>query len=416
MVSKTSGVVVPKKQGEVSMSTCEAPPIYAYFFPQDETDPGRIVRSQKYNFPLHNEYKIVQQVTPLIAEPVTYCLGDSRMTVWRDSDPMAVRRQVELAQSHGIDGFIVDSYEGAIQEKPVTELGRILDLLARPENRIFSFGSMYCLKLSRNHLPVPADKRYSEPGRWLDCSPHTAQLIIDKAATLWNAPNYLHVDAKPYLSVYGLLGYPGKTISQRNNFVHFLREYAKKKYQTDLFLVGVACSPADFYELAAGYDFDQTTNYAGLVDFNPVVVFPGEEVDPQQSAPPLQSHEEQINRQFNRCSIMEQLGLRNFIPAAVVGYNGSYRGLSNVTLETVIDLFPYTPILTGSTPKLLSSYLQRINDYLVEKNVPTSQRMISFFSWNEVGEGGAVLPRLGSDGTVDYSWLNAIKDFSQILK
>lgn len=388
-------------------------PIYAYYFPQDETDQGRLIRNKKYQLPpLENEYSIVQNMKPLYAESVTYCLGDKNTTVWRDSDPTAVRQQVELANSYGITGFIVCSYAGRQNGKTVSELWNVVDLLTNRDNYKVSVGCMFCLKLSRNRVPVPPDKLYIEPGRLLDVSSGTAQAIIDRTAGVWNSPNYIHIDGKPYISLYGLLSYPGLSVSKKQFFIENIRSYAKKKYHTDIFLVGVATCTNDMLILADGYDFDQTTTYQGLADLNPLSIFPGLEKDTHSPAPQIQSHEDQLSLQVKRWSVMKKLGVNNFIPGAVVGLNASYRGVSNVDLETVQDLYPYTPIIIGSTPDLFLQYLKKIHEYLLSTNIQNSHRMINFLSWNEIGESGSVIPRVNKDGSIDYSWLEAIKSFS----
>lgn len=386
----------------------ERTPIFAYFFPQDVEDSHRIERTRDLKGNLISDLELARNTGSLLGKKTTYCLGDS-IVDWCDSDPKVIGKQIELAKNFGINGFIVDTYVGSQHGVSVEEFTASLDNIAKLSAQGMNFASMFSLRLPRAISPVK--KGYREPGRDFDLSFHTARLIVERAARLWDKPTYLHFEGNPYLALYGLLKHPDAYLTR---FLAYMRDYAHKCYQKDLYLVGVGQTPQDFMRLAR-LDFEGITQYAGLPDFAEVKQLPefdGFAVASQ--AEPIQDYTTQVDLQLQRCLALAQLGINNLIPSASVGWNASVRTEPVESIKEVEKVYPYTPIVMNSSPEALYTYLNKIKDFLDSTEIKNTYFLIC--AWNEIGESSALLPKLDDDNQIDFSYLEAVLNFARLLE
>jgi len=371
--------------------------LLAYFFPQDEKDHHRRGRALLHGRTIISDLELAREKGSILGEKTTYCLGDPTEIQWLDSDQRTIARQLELARSYGLYGFIVDTFIGCQNSQPVEELGATLDCISKLAFiEGVHFCLMSCLKLPRAILPV--SKTIEETGRQLDLSFNTAKLIVDRVAQVWSNQNYIHIGGKPYLSLYGLL--KGQDCHLMHQFINSLRDYAYVTYRTELFLVGVGQIREDFEKLAdAG--FDELTQYAGLPNFN------------SAKTKPIQDYRSQLELQIEMWTTLSSLGLTNFVPSVAVGWDASIRGETVDSLSEVIGMYPYTPIVVNKSLKLFSVYLNQVYAYLTHQDGQDS-KYLPIFAWNETGEGAALLPEV-KDGVVDFSYLDVVLSFSKFL-
>lgn len=99
-----------------------------------------------------------------------------------------------------------------------------------------------------------------------------------------------------------------------------------------------------------------------------------------------------------------------YVPPAVVGWDASPRGANGHTLEEVAGIYPFTPIVEGSSSELFSKMLEEQHAF-IQKNVPQDEQYIPITAWNEIAEGTSLLPKVCKDETLDNSFLEAVKKF-----
>lgn len=380
--------------------------IFAYFYPNDLQDFSRRSRSEKLGGRLVGDHQLAKR---------RYCLGDPKLVSWSDTDQNSVRLQLALAAQYGLSGFIVDTYVGAQEDVVVKEMGAVLDHLnesAHEEGQLFA--SMFCLKLARAVVPIEAG--YDEQFRWLDLSLLTAETIIDRLMELIPSGQYYSIDNKPYLSLYGLTRHPQGTDQKIQDFVSMLREYSLRKYKVDLFIVGVIQTPKDILRLSKMQLFDSFTQYAGLPDFEPIESFENmPDFRVASKAPDIQHYISQINVEVERWLALDKLQVQGFIPSVSVGWDASVRGVHTQGADTS-GVYPLHPKIVDSTPDHFETALKKIYAYSLYMTGDLPAAYVPIFAWNEIGEDAALLPYLKENGSIDFSYLEKVKEFSQLLK
>jgi hypothetical protein len=378
--------------------------IMAYLFPQALlSDPYLQRKAESLGVTPTSDYELSKR------RGTIYSLGE-RNGEWDDSDPTAVILQLELASHYGLSGFIVDTYIGSQKGTHAEVYRKPLDNIAahaKEANQLFC--SMFCLKLPRAELPIK--KNCIEDGRWLDLNQMTANKIIERACELWTNPNYFCFHQKPYISIYGLIKYPGATKQDKESFINRLRESALRKYGVEIYVVGIVQSPEDIL-LLSELGVDGMTQYAGLPDFEQVTPFPNYEIFRMNSTGKVtQGYQEQLDLQVNRCLALEKKGITGFFPSITVGWDASIRAESN---NSDAKTYPHVPVLMGGGPDALVDAFKIA--YALSLYTLGEFPCYSIFAWNEMGENSALLPIIKQDGIVDYSNLEKVREFSRMLK
>ncbi len=376
----------------------ERPMIGAYFYPHVNKDLARDVRAKKN--------RILRVKNETVGSG--YTIGGG-ITSWSDDDPSTIARQVELATNYGIGAFFVDAYAGADGGVPTVELQKPLDTIARVCNSSsFKFATMCSIKRPPTIIPYSPDENRQEPGRYFDLTTQTLELMVDHAAKYWNNPNYLQVNGRPLVGIYGLTPKIIQELSYKNisNIGYFLSNISQKKYRENPFFVAVVQSPILAYEFLQ-HGFEATTTYAGLPDFyDSLIQSSSRPIINWDNLPVFQNHQEQLARQMLFWeSLLLRQGFR-FYPSAVVGWDPIRRCEQGVDPEKAMPLYPYRPRMI-STPDVFFRMLLEVSSYYAR--VPWSidfPLMVATF--NDVGDGTAALPRL-IDGSVDSKNLEAIK-------
>lgn len=410
----------------------------AYFYPHTTYSPDRFYRALEVGRTLNikellqspNELELIRDAPPLFPghdQPRIYCL-DAKTTTWDDCHTADLIGQIALARSAGLTFFIFDSYCGLKEGEPQDELTAPLDYLLQMAELTpnipgilsatrtlpaFKYACMETLESPRVVLPMPTVERgkmFAEPDRQYDITPESARYIIDKNARHWRHKHYLRVkvdcgpyswpNGRPYLSI--LMPNFGDAPEHTRwnlmkDFMEALRQHALKEYNEYPYVVGVIRGPGDaerWLDLAA----DAITHYAFLPDFN-------------AGAPPIQDYSQLMQSRQESWTELHKLANKydtSYIPALSVGWDASPRGARGYTWEEVAGKFPYSPIVVGNTPERIGAMLKKAIAFTLA-HVPEEQRLIPMFAWNEMGEGGVLLPRLLPDGSVDNSRLEAVR-------
>lgn len=377
----------------------------AYFYPLNRTCPIKTARAESLGYTPVDETLLVQQAQPYFSEhdqPRTYTLGSPTLTTWDDSSPDAMARQVELAKEAGLSFFVFDTYMGIKNGQFIHESAAPLDqaFLGLRSAKDFQFALMVTKGSPRAILPVPPGESLDEPGRNYDLTPASARAIVDKCAShYWSQPNYLLIKNRPYLSLWlPDFSQSPSTQVQVKDYVHELEAYAWKEYGIELYLVAAI---KQIEQVASHLEIFLTrlTAYAFLADFG-------------KTGEPVQFYDQQVEKRKREWTAIQQQGAQ-FIPPAVIGWDGSPRGELGHTWEQVQGIYPYTPIVMESTPAAFQSMLMDTISFIKE-TIPVDEQYALICAWNEISEGSSLLPRLFGD-FVDCSYLQAVKEVVESL-
>ncbi len=396
----------------------------AYFYPQTSFCPDRLHRGLGVFKELgmagfleqSSELELARTAPALFDghdQPRTYCLpGKLPETDWDDYHTDTLQRQCLIARRYGLSYFIVDAYDGVRGGETWSEFSEPLmqlDKVARhtPTFRLmddFKYAVMQTLESARVVLPIPARGRreygnvYTEPDRYFDVSPDTARAMVRSGLQHWDNGAYLMVQGdRPYISVLMPPFAPDETDAaiqaKLNDFVDALKTEAIR-HNWEPYVVGVMRTTGEVqYKRWVEAGVDATTEYCDLVRHG-------------WDAEPIQ--------QYGDLVAARRLGwdaLRGAVPymsSPAVGWDASPRGERGVTWDEVKGIHPYTPIVVGGTPDLFGQAVADAIAY-AKTAAPADEQLITIFAWNEVTEGGVLIPRLLPDGTIDDSLLRAVQ-------
>lgn len=376
----------------------------AYYYPLTTQCDVRQERARNLGRPVIDETELAASAAPLFEghdQPIHYTT-DGQSTRWDDSDPASMSTQIDLAQDAGLDFFIFDSYEGTKNGKPLRESHRPLELFRELVLRkTMKYAKMQTLAGPRVVLPVSTDPSFQEPDRTYDVNKESAQYIVDTMAHEdWSHPNYLHIDGRPYTSFFMPDMTPGwdGTPEALRVFIGEIRDYAHKKYKINPYLVGSVRKLTQAQEMTnAGVD--ALTGYAFLPHFG-------------DDTPPIQDYSTLLRERKDE---WREISIVNtFVPPAVVGWDASPRGKSVYRMGEAKG-HGYAPIVTGGSATQFEAMLRDTTAFTTT-NVPKVEQYGLICAWNEITEGAALLPRIQSDGTIDTSYIDAVRNVTRDLK
>lgn len=383
--------------------------IAAYFYPHDHTDPGRKKEAEKKGiYKIPSDMELLACATPLFDGHLhpTYQVGGQ--TEWRDSDANAISQQRELAIEAGVNLWIVNAYAGLRDGQKTTELQKPIDLIADQADARLKFCLMPCLTLPRIKLPIGPSDRPQNYERPFDLTFDTFRRIVDFAALYWDRPGYFYKQGLPYLSIYGLRESQLQRLQRQMPHLGCdILEYSYNIYGIAPYLTANAFTITTARELQK-LGFPHITTYSFLPDFYENNHDFGRQSESTQ-VPDLQLYGVQLEKKLREA---KESGVASFNPSVVVGWDSSPRGEPGKTLTEVSGKYPYTPIIIDSSPDKFYGALHRVWSYQ-QRFLPEDDRLITVFAWNELGNGASLLPRLNKDGTPDYSYIQALRKFSQ---
>ena len=401
--------------------------IGAYFYPITQSCEVREVRAEQFgvkpgedSLRVPNELTLASNAQPLFDghdQPRVYCIPDfereTLTTQWDDADPKIFATQAILARDYGLSYFIFNSYRGLQHGQPSHEFAKVTHTTKHTLRILARFGLKYArmetLEKPRAILPIPTQNReeyfFVEPDRQYDVSPEAAHHLVDSNIYDWRNPSYLHVGGlRPYVPIL----MPNIPMEQRQDnmkpFIHEVLNYAFHKYDVIPYIVGVMRQSDDLEHWMAT-EVDAITNYLDLPRT------PTNSMTEDQVLP-VQHYNDLMDAREKEWETMIQ-GEGVVIPSVPVGWDASPRGEQGYRLEQVSGLHPYTPLVVGSTAVRFAQGLQTVVN-LTQNFIPEHEQFVTIWAWNEVSEGGALLPRI-INNTTDTSYLEAIRTITETL-
>lgn len=288
-------------------------------------------------------------------------------------------QQAQMARQHGVEAFCYYHYWFGGKR-----------LLQRPFNEVLASGEPdfpFCLCWANatwtgiwhgNPKTILMEQTY--PGQ-ADYKAHFLELL-----TAFRDPRYLTVDGKPLFIIY-----KPKDIPEIKDVVRLFRQMAEQAGLPGIFLVGVAHHDG-WNPKQDGFDGAVVQNLPGLTRTVPWRY-------------PWLKLKAKIGR--HRLSIFEHRKLINSIlpdrtqeldhyPCIIPNWDNTPRSGMNGL------------ILTGSTPELFRTNIQRALDLVAHK--PPEHRLVFLKSWNEWAEGNHIEP----DMRFGHDYLNVLR--SEILQ
>lgn len=381
----------------------ERPRIGTYFYPQIDPgiDPIRDARARRSGV-LRVKNETVGSGHVIDAK--------GSITQWSDHDPSVIARQIELAQNFGIDFFMVDQYVGADNGVPTIELQKPLDTIAQVcQGTDFGFGIMYSLRRSPTVIPYLPDIERQEKGRNFDYTHQTLDLIVDNAVKYWNHKNFVKVNGRPFIGIYGLTPDILKKFRENNisNIGYYLTHMSQLKYGVAPFFTAVVQSPNLAYNLLSE-GFEASVTYAGLATiYDPLVTSYEHPTIDWEKIQSTQYYQEQLAMQMLDWEILLKLnnGFR-FYPSAVKGFNASSRCMPGVDSSKAL-IYPYRPHIIDASPENFWRMLLEVSKYyaMVLSNIDFP---ILIATAQDFGDGNGVWPLVTPEG-VDNGYLKQIK-------
>jgi|GEM_PF-365767 len=368
--------------------------IGAYFYPQTiaDRDLSRLPDGACFHW---NETREVGRARPRFDghdQPRTYTIDDGTTMEWDDTDPDAMHQQVRLAQAHGVDFFVFDSYIGTRNRIPVREMTAPVDaFLQNPGSMRFAL--MFVLESPRVRLPFSA---HAEPehGRPYDICEATALAIRDEARRRWQHPSYVTLAGRPVVLV--MANSHQLASPQMPRLLAVLRETQEPRPFVILILRRISDLPL-IHSLAP----DAVTGYAYLPDFS-------------SGAEPLQSYPDRVEQVGREWEWIQAHLPVPFLPPAVCGWDATPRGDRDMAWETASahSIYPHVPVLHGSTPEAFARMLDRAAAFTAShtRNPWRDDGLVLVTAWNEIGEGCALLPRVLPGNPCDTGFLEALTE------
>jgi hypothetical protein len=371
------------------------PTILAYYFPDWHSDP----RNTAWFGDGWDEWKLLDGARPRYAghrQPRVPLAGHVD-----ESDPAVAAAEIELAASHGVDGFLVDYYW--YDDGPY--LSRALDdgLLRAPNREDVSFALMWA-----NHElvdifpytdPDAADARRLKDGA-ID-RPAFEQMVEHIIAAYFRQPHYLTIDGKPWFSVYEIGNFiagMGGVDEARDALDWFRRRVVEAGFpglHLDAVVWGFGVLPTaitvdDPAALLTRLGFDNATSYVWIHHAD-LGAFSFPEGDAAQLQDAAFADYEHLARALPV----------PFHPNVTVGWDSTPRISHDVPF--VPGRYPFLPVF-DQTPAEFERALRRAASFVDEH--PSEHPIITINAWNEWTEGSALLP----DVTHRLGFLEALKN------
>ncbi len=202
----------------------------------------------------------------------------------------------------------------------------------------------------------------------------------------FSRPNYLKLCGRPVFSIFEVpnlerdLGPEGV-----REALDGFRSAARLFGDFDLLLLGIVHHHSSIFPLR-DYGFDLSTSYVYLPDWN---------------IPNTQNYLEQAERRAAEWELIQKECGLPYLPSVSVGWDATFRG---ERLDRHPPQYPWSPIITNSTPDAFQRYLELAMSHLDEHILP-ERRLLFIASMNEWTEGHQLEPSV-KDG---YKYLEAVR-------
>jgi len=370
------------------------PTILAYYFPDWHSDP----RNTAWFGDGWDEWKLLDAARPRFdghRQPRVPLAGHVD-----ESDPAVAAAEIELAASHGVDGFLVDYYW--YDDGPYLSGALDKGLLKAPNREEVSFALMWANHELVDIFPY-TDPNAADARRLKDGAigrPEFEQMVDHIIEAYFREPNYLTVDGKPWFSLYEIgnfiLGMGG--VDEARDALAWFRQRVVDAGFPGLHLDAVvwgfgvlptAITVDDPATLLTTLGFDNATSYVWIHHAD-LAAFDFPQGDPARLR-------EEAFEDYERLAATLPVP---FHPNVTVGWDSTPRISRDVPF--VPGRYPFLPVF-DQAPADFEAALHRAGRFLREH--PTEHPVITINAWNEWTEGSALLP----DTTNGLAFLEALK-------
>lgn len=381
------------KEREAATDASPGYNIAVYYFPNYH--PGD-TRNEQVHGKGWSEWEVVKAARPRFEGAY-----QPRVPAWGytdESDPRQMAQKIDAAADNGIDAFIFDWYY--YDDGPFLERALEKGFMKAPNNSRMRFALMWA-----NH-------------DWMDIHPYTAgkpqQLLYPGKITpqTWDSmtnyiihtyfkhPAYWTIRGAPYFSVYDL-GKLMEIFGSSEATAEGLRRFREKTVAAgfpDLHLNAVVWGQtilpgekvvADPAALVSRLGFNSVTSYV-WVHHVPLNGFPYTPYDTVRQ------------QYFRYAQAAAGKFSQPYFPNVTVGWDSSPR--TNQDSPFVIQAgYPYTPVISGSTPAAFAGALSEAKAFL--DSHPSCDSTLTINAWNEWTEGSYLEP----DTLYGTGYLEAIR-------
>ncbi|MGV8087131.1 MAG: glycoside hydrolase family 99-like domain-containing protein [Candidatus Woesearchaeota archaeon] len=357
--------------------------IAAYYYP------GWHRQQSLSSYNSDDEWEIVKNAKPYFDEH--YQPRIPQLGYLDDSKIETLEKQVNLAQSFGVDAFIFDWY----WKKDVKYFEKSIRSFMQLDTEM-EFALMYSWKLPRKIYPIQLVEQ--EDNRWVDVNIKDFKNLLNYCCdNYFSKKNYWKIDNKPYFVMYFVEGFISKIGKQGlSDLISEGNSLLKSKGYNGLYTVGVVSDPPENSNKSNyainNLGFDALTGYNFLADFT-------------KKGKLFQDYVEFANRRVNEWSVIKSLSELPYIPSISTGWDATPRG---VRVEKLTEgmIFPWSPIVLNNTPENFGNHIKQGLDFIKSSNQKnTSNDVLHVCAWNEWSEGAYLEPDL-KHGT---GFLDAIK-------
>ncbi|MFT5052458.1 MAG: hypothetical protein ACI8QZ_003891 [Chlamydiales bacterium] len=354
--------------------------ILAYVYPGWHPIPER---DESFH-PDFTEWELVRDCRPRFeghTQPRVPLLGS-----YDDRDPVEVRLRFQLAAAHGVDGLVYGFFW--CRGKRVFEDALDEGLLGSPEGRAFPFAVMWANRMPRRVLPVrSADEPVIADERRVPSDvADFVELISTVARAYFKRDNYIHVDGRPYFSIYDSTFFLEELgLDWAREAIRAARAWLLENGFGKLHLAAIEPSRAVIGQVRS-VGFDSVTHYVHLPDWK---------------GPAQQDYAESAAHCAGQWEHFAQDSGLPYMPSVCPGWDATPRAADFGAEKP--RKYPWSPVIVGEHPDLFRTALGRARTFATETR--PDDPIVFVASLNEWSEGHYLEP----DTRFGYGWLEAIR-------
>ncbi len=363
------------------MTAAPRPKLLSYYFP----DYHRDARNAAWFGDGWDEWTLVRDAVPRFPghrQPIVPTLGYQD-----EADPVVAQSSIELADSHGIDGFIFDYYwydDGPYLQRALDE-----GFLAAPNPQGVEFSLMWANHDLLDIFPrtdlvnTPATLKHGSIDR--AAFERMADHVVE---AYFSRPHYTRIEGRPRFSIYEVgafvrgMGGVEQAADALRWFDRRAREAGHPGVHLDAVVWGFAVLPAELpiedpESLIDALGFGSASSYVWIhhVDSG------------AHPFPHADTWDQVADRAFAEYERYRERLPVPFHPNVTVGWDSSPRVAADVGYSR--DHVPYPPIWQA-TPDDFERGLCRAQAFVAES--PHPYREVTINAWNEWTEGSHLLP------------------------
>lgn len=383
---------------EVSQRSYE---IAVYYFPNYHPDSI----NSKWHGKGWTEWEVVKAAKPRFKGH-----DQPKIPAWgyfNEADPKWTAREIDLAADNGIDCFIYDWYWYPNTGQYLQE-GLEKGFLKAPNRDRLKFALMWANHDWLNIQPATFDNgrvKLTEGEVSMELWDTISSYIVN---TYFSQPNYWKIDGKPYFSIYEIVTFINGVggLENARTALRQLDEKTKKAGFPGVHLNVMSCmvndvaaaqiegpeKPANAKEMIAGLPCQSVSTYSYIHHLS----FSRDEF-------PTIPYEKALtqNKQYWNTFIRDFPDIL-YTPNVSMGWDASPRCMQSDKFQP--NDYPWTPVLTGNTPRAFRSALEGARNFL--DTYSPAHKIVVINSWNEWTEGSYLLP----DKKSGHAYLKAIKE------